>query len=473
MMNPMYKSSALAVLVLLGGCASAPLSVAELTDMPTTWPATMPVEIQGGDTLDPADPQLAALQAQALSSNRDIAQAALRWQQTQRQSRLSEQRLQPSVGLSVAGSRPLQAQPDTHSGDWSTSYGLSASASYEVDLWDRLAHATTVQQALTEAARTDIAAARALIVAQVAEHYWTQAALAAQVPLAAEQLRISREGLQITTLRVREGKLLPIEIDKAASALQSVQARLADLDSDQQLQRNRLALLLDLPPPGPSLLNPQLPQRPIPVWDLAAPAEVLARRPDVQRARWHVDAALARIQGAQAERYPRLSFSAGVGMGGGSWRDWLGQPLMTLGANLLVPLVDWRRLDLQRDIARTDLDLAALGLRDTVYKALSDVESQLIERERLQQQLSANARRLQEAVQAEQLAELRLRVGTIARLDWLQVRYARLGVEQERLQLQLRAWLVHAATVKALGVEMTDKRVASLSSQGRILHSIK
>lgn len=465
MMNPMYKSSALAVLVLLGGCASAPQPIAALNDIPTIWRAAVPAENQSGDAFDPADPQLAALQAQALASNRDIAQAALRWQQAQRQSRLSEQRLQPSVGLSVAGNRPLQAQPDTRPGDWSTSYGLSASASYEVDLWDRLAHATTVQLALTEAARTDIAAARVLIVAQVAEHYWTQAALAAQVPLAAEQLRISQDGLQITTLRVREGKLLPIEIDKAASALQSAQARLADLASDQQLQRNRLALLLDLPPPGPSLLNPQLPQRQVPVWDLATPAEVLARRPDVQRARWHVDGALARAQGAQAERYPRLSFSAGVGTGGGSWRDWLGQPLMTLGANLLVPLVDWRRLDLQRDIARTDLDLAALSLRDTVYKALSDVESQLIERERLQQLLSANARRLQESVQAEKLAELRLRVGTIARLDWLQARYARLGVEQERLQLQLRAWLVHAATVKALGMEMTDKPVANLSSQ--------
>jgi outer membrane protein TolC len=177
---------------------------------------------------------------------------------------------------------------------------------------------------------------------------------------------------------------------------------------------------------------------------------VLERRPDVQRARALVDAALARLQGAEAERYPRLSFSASLGSGGERASDWLANPLATLAANLAVPLIDWRRLDLQRDAARTELELAALALREVVALALVEVETALLEGERLRQQLDANATRLREAQETERLAALRLEAGAIARADFLQARNARLEAEQGRLQLRLRAWLNRAQLTRAV-----------------------
>ncbi|MFN3304490.1 MAG: TolC family protein, partial [Roseateles sp.] len=190
-----------------------------------------------------------------------------------------------------------------------------------------------------------------------------------------------------------------------------------------------------------------------PRWRLAEPAEVLARRPDVQRDRLGVDIALARLRVSEAERYPRLSFSAGIGTGGAESRDWLSQPLASLGANLVVPLIDWQRLALQRDSARTELDTAALTLRDTLHKALADIETQRIEAERARQQLAANASRLREAVENERVATVRYEAGAIARADWLQVRNARLDAEQTRIQLRAQQWLRQAGLFKALGGE--------------------
>jgi len=86
-----------------------------------------------------------------------------------------------------------------------------------------------------------------------------------------------------------------------------------------------------------------------------------------------------------------------------------------------------------------------------VAKAVVDVETRLIDGERLNQQLAANARRVDEAAQAEALAALRLEVGTIARADWLQAQSARLEAEQSRIQLLLRAWLNRAELVRAAG----------------------
>lgn len=447
--------------LLLAGCAHGPAARAPDVTPPTAW------SLASGDTTPDwaglLDPQLAALQARALQANRDIALAAQRWKQAQLLAEQGALRWLPSAGGSANASRPVETQsttrnvdvggvtvPVTTSTGWSRSYGASLGVGYELDLWDRLAQNTAAQRAQAEAARTDIAAARLLIRAQVAEAYWTLAAIRTQRPLAEAQLVLTRETLELTRLRVREGKLLPIELDKIAVTVQAAETRLADLAADGLLQRQRLALLLDEPLPGPAP-EAALPGDAPPHWRLAEPADVLAQRPDVQRARLGVDAALARLRVSEAERYPRLSFSAALSTGGTRASDWLSQPLAAFAANLTVPLIDWQRLNLQRDGARSELDTAALTLRDTLHKALADIEAQRIEAERAAQQLQANAGRLREAVENERLARLRYEVGAISRADWLQIRSTVLDAEQTRIGLRLQQWVRQAALFKSLG----------------------
>ncbi|MFG6428368.1 TolC family protein [Roseateles sp. LYH14W] len=455
------RLTSMAAAWLLVGCAHGPVDKAPEVALPTAWSQA------GGDaTPDWAgllDPTLAALQARALDANRDIALAAQRWKRAQLLADHGALRWTPSAGLSTNASRPLETQsttrnvdvggvtiPVTSSTGVSRSYGANIGVGYELDLWDRLGQTQAAQRANAEAAQTDIAAARLSIRNQVAEAYWTLASLRARQPLAETQLAITRETLELTRARVREGKLLPIELDKIAATVQAAENRLADLAADTLLQRQRLALLLDEPLPGPSP-DAALPVNEPPQWRLAPPADVLARRPDVQSARLGVDAALARLRASEAERYPRLSFSGSIGTGGSHASDWLSQPLASLGANLVVPMIDWKRLALSRDGARTDLDTAALTLRDTLNKALADIETQRIEAERLAQQLSANNSRLREAVENERLATLRYEAGAIARADWLQARSARLDAEQNRIQLRAQQWVRQAALFKALG----------------------
>jgi NodT family efflux transporter outer membrane factor (OMF) lipoprotein len=460
-MRTRLTSMSLATALLLAGCAHGPVDKAPEIALPTAWSQA------GGDTTPDwaglLDPTLAALQARALAANRDIALAAQRWKRAQLLADQGALRWTPSASLTTNASRPIETKsttrnvdvggvtiPVTSSTGVTRSYGASVGVGYELDLWDRLAQTQTAQRANAEAAQTDITAARLSIRSQVAEAYWALASLRARQPLADAQLGITRETLELTRSRVREGKLLPIELDKIAATVQAAEVRLADLAADTLLQRQRLALLLDEPLPGPSP-DAALPATDPPQWRLAEPADVLARRPDVQSARLGVDAALARLRASEAERYPRLSFSAGIGTGGSRAGDWLSQPLASLGANLVVPMIDWKRLALSRDGARTELDTAALTLRDTLNKALADIETQRIEAERLAQQLAANNGRLREAVENERLARLRYEAGAIARADWLQARSAWLDAEQNRIQLRAQQWLRQAALFKSLG----------------------
>ena len=454
---------ALAAIVAAGlsGCAltgPAPMAAPTAAPLPARWQAepaapdhaALPAAL--GDEALRADPELQALLERAEAANRDLVQAALRIEQARTQAGLSELRLTPSAGLNRGANRALDP-PGPLPATTTRSVGASLGVGYELDLWGRLAALRGADAAQLRAAETDQRAARLLLRQRVAESYWQLAAAREQGALAQQQLQINRELLAATRLRVQEGKLLPIEIDRAAATLQQAEVRLADLQADGAQQRLQLALLLDEPPPGPPLLRPRLPGAVPAPWRIGAnPATVLERRPDVQRARAQVDAALARSQAAEAQRYPALSFSASLGTGGSAVRDWFSNPVAALVGNLVVPLIDWRRLDLQRDAARTELELAALSLRETVARALVEIEAALIDGQRLQQQLDANGTRLREAQAAERVAALRLEVGAIARADFLQAQNARLEAEQGRLQLQLRAWLNRAQLARALAL---------------------
>jgi outer membrane protein TolC len=165
-----------------------------------------------------------------------------------------------------------------------------------------------------------------------------------------------------------------------------------------------------------------------------------------------VDAALARLRVSEAQRYPQLSFSANLSTNGSRASDWLSQPLLSLAGNLVVPLIDWQRLDAQRDSARTELELAALQLRDTVARSVVEVEALLVEGQRLRDQQAANVARLREATQAARQAALRYETGTLSRADWLQLEVARLDAEISAQQLLLRERVQREQLARALAL---------------------
>lgn len=445
------------VAALLAGCALPPPD-APVIEPPPAW-ATLPAPAPAPDERwrGPTDPALEALQQRALAANRDIAHALLRWQAAERQEALAGLALQPAptLGANASESRLLES-----GGRLQRTVALDAGVSYEADLWQRLALAQRAERALVRASAADWAAARVLVRARVAEAWWTLAALDAQAPGLAVQIEGAEQALALTRLRVREGKLLPIEIDKAAATLQDLRLQAAQQAEQRTQQRLQLGLLLAdpgyVPTPG------RLPAETAADWRATeTPQQVLDRRPDVQQARAALDAALAREHAALAARYPQLTFSVAATSGGARWSEWLQHPLATLSGALLVPMVDWRRLDLQRDDARGERDRAALQLRDAMHRALVEIEQLAAEQARLQGEEAAQAQRLREARTGERIAEAKRAAGAISRLDWLQARNARLAAEQDAIGLALRRLLNAVALQRALVADGTTTEAAT------------
>lgn len=444
----MAPVAVLALAALLAGCAvPQPPRPPEPVDLPARWSEHNALVAPDQPWSGQLDPQLAALQAQALEANRDVRLAVLRWRAAQQQLRLGElaRAPQPSLGLSASTSLAV----DSPLPEWRSQVGATASLAYEADLWGRIAAGVAASRAQAEAAQRDIEVARLLIRSQVAEAWWQLGSNRLQRGLVAPQREAAQAVLEAARVRVREGRLAPIEVDRAASTLQQLELRLAQLAADDAQALQALALLLDRPVLRLSG-EPVLPEGVPPLPALADPARVLERRPDVQRARLAVDAALARLRVSEGSRYPGLSFSAGVSTGGSAAADWLRNPVASLASSLVVPLVDWQRLDIQRETARTELEVAALQLRDTVHRSLVEVERLLVERRRLEQAWQAQQARLREAAQADRQAQARVQAGALAPADAQQARGARLAAEQDALGLRLQQWLNHAGLMRAV-----------------------
>lgn len=447
--------------LLLAACAGAPITPPAAPPAPTPWAQT-PSANEAAAWEPLLTPALQGLLQQAQTANIDIRRAALAWQSAELQAKAQGLRVQPSAGLNASANRPLQSQgatinvngvlvPVSQSAQWSHSYGASFGAGFEIDLWNRLAQLDAQQAALSEAARSDIAAARQTIASRVAESYWTLSANERFTELARAKLQLAELALQLVTARVKEGKLPPLEIPKAAASIQSAREQVAFNEASAAKARLTLAQLLDQALPGPVVSAAPLPDR-LPAWTADEPAQVLERRPDIHRARLQVDAALAAARATRASRYPQLSFSAGLGTGGAHLSDWFAQPLLSLASNLTVPLIDWRRLDLQDAQSRNSLESAALQLRAQISTALGEVQGLLVDQGRIvSSRESAETQRAQ-AFEAARIARLKFDVGSLARADELQARIAALDTEQAVIQAQLDAILNRLSLLRALAV---------------------
>ena len=147
------------------------------------------------------------------------------------------------------------------------------------------------------------------LLAEVALNYVEARTLQMQLQVGEENLKSQAETLQLTEWRLAAGLVSVVDAEQARSNLESTRAALPRLRSNIAAAKNRLAVLLGV---FPGALEAQLAaRRPVPEPPLeiavGVPAEVLRRRPDVQRAERQLAAQTARVGVATADLYPRFA----------------------------------------------------------------------------------------------------------------------------------------------------------------------
>ncbi|MXX61123.1 MAG: TolC family protein [Holophagales bacterium] len=188
----------------------------------------------------------------------------------------------------------------------------SLAASFEIDLWGRLRNRELAALLDAEASVHDLRSLAISLSSGLAEVWFGVVAERELIALLESQQRTSERFLELTQLRFGQGlgpaqdigrqreQLLSLrgQIELARGRLESLEFQLATLLGSAERQTPDDASGL-----GSLLETAQQPE-------LGVPAALLERRPDLQAARWRVEAADRRAAAAVKEWLPSLSLSA-------------------------------------------------------------------------------------------------------------------------------------------------------------------
>ncbi len=453
-----------ALLPLLAGCGSlveAPYE-APAASVPAGWRAPEPAT--AGTPPAPAlerwwlafdDPTLSALVEEALARNNDLAAATIAVRRAQLEAGLAADALLPRLGASLDASRRSRLSDGGESlsqGDRSeTSYGLSGSVSYELDLWDRLGSERDAARWAALASEQDRQATALALSATTAQLYWQLLYLKQRIALARASIGYAEQTLALARTRLDAGAASPLETLQAERSLEAQRATLSDFEQQRFETESALAILFDGPPRALAVPRDGLPAAPLPAVAPGLPAELLARRPDVRAAQLRLRRDLETIEATRASYLPSLTLTGSLGSSSVALLDLLSNPVGTLGAGLVLPFLNVNEMRLSRAISETQFEADVVDYRQTLYTAFAEVENALAARRNLavqQQRLEAT---LAAARQAEQLLETRYREGAEDLQAWIDAQEDRRSAEENLLQNRLDQLANQVALYQALG----------------------
>lgn len=455
----------------LAGCALAPqpphdeIAKQALPNLapPAKWAAGGAPGAVASDWLATlGDPRLDALVREALAYNADLRVAAARVDVAAAYVAGAKSPLWPQASLLARGGGKM-------SGDSSGLQGVGLVVSWELDLWGRVrsvAKATELQYDSTvldaEYARQSIAALVVKSWVLAVESRLAKAQAEAMAKSAAQLLALARD-----RQRVGSGDEYDVSIALAGVETYRDAARALDLAYTNAL---RAIETLVGRYPGASVAVPDA----LPAWTAVAPAgvpsELLERRPDVAAAERRVAAAFYRTEEAKAARLPRITLSANLTTISSELfvlqpRD---NPVASFGAGLVQPLFLGGLLQSQID-ARTAEQQAAIADYGRIgARAFGEVESALAAADAASDREAMLARAVRDNERAQELANVRYRVGTIdlrsveqQQLALYASRVALLHVQAERLVQRVNLHLALGGGLEAAPAAPTKTSDAS------------
>lgn len=361
------------------------------------------------------DPKLDQLVETVLSNNNDLFAANLRVRKALLQADLAGVAQLPQLtGTGNAqGNLPL-----TDTSAASSNFSIGLGASYEVDLWGRLASSKDMVALQAAASAEDVEAARTTVIASTIETYWRLAYTNRDLSAARASLRIARQVEDLIKSQTAAGAATELELAEIRQTVESQAASLSDLEQNRVVLRNALGVLLN------GVANPvaepqSLPRR-TPVQITAGlPADLLARRPDLRAAELRLRATLRNVDGTRASLYPQITLTGNLGSASTELLQILSNPIATLGAGLALPFLNLRDGELRVKVSEVEYQLAVTEFRSALLTAFSDTGTALSARTTLNQKSHRLRAALEAAQSAEKLTEERYRAGSVALRVWL------------------------------------------------------
>lgn len=386
------------------------------------------------------DPTLDACVARAYRRNGDLEMALARVEQARAVLGETKSYQSPTLDGQFTASRgrilgPTVGMPSDREQDGSM---LVGSINYELDLFGRLRHGTAASRADWLATRAAHDNVRLVLAANVARSYFNLRCLDEQLAILRETLHADRRTLAILRERYTLGKDDELNARRFEAQTASVERMLRQHEDALSQNETALMVLMGADPaemetarahaPISVDLFPTLPELPT-----GLSPRILDRRPDLMQIRLEYAAALARVDKAEAERYPTLDIGALLGAAGGSLDDlFSGSTGWSLTGQLTAPIFDAGRRKSRAEQARALAWETHVRYEQTARTAFGEIVDAIGTRENLAQQAEQYEIMLDAQSKTYDLAAEQFQGGKVGQLDVLDAHRSLLQVRLDR-----------------------------------------
>lgn len=472
---PLRRLGLAALLFALGGCT---------TLAPDYERPQLPVPASLDGTANPAaayaplawravfaDPQLRQVIELALANNRDLRVALLNIEKARAQYRIQRADSWPSVNLNGqhSASRAVAGEDGTQVNRGSSlQAGLS---SWELDLFGRLRSLN--QQALETYLATEQTqrSTQLSLMAETASAWLEIAASKQRLAVAQDTLASQQHTLKLTRAMHEEGVVSGVDLASVQASVESARVDVSTYETDLAQARNALDLLTGMPVPagllpdaGHGAMQASVALSALPA---GLPSTVLLQRPDVQAAEHALMAANANIGAARAAFFPRISLTAGAGIGsqglsdlfdGGGHRIWSFVPSITL------PIFNAGALRAELDVATVSRDINVAQYERAIQTAFRETADALAVRQRIAERLDAQQALVAANQRSYDLADARYRNGVDSYLETLTAQRSLYSARQGLIGLRLEEAINRITLFRVLGGDAGNEAAPVLAS---------
>ena len=413
------------------------------------------------------DPYLTRLVLEAAADNKDIAEAQANIEaaraavQGARASSLPLGQLTAGVtrqkqsSSSFGADLPIEFTPQTQ-------YSAGAEASWEIDLFGRVANSISQAEAALggrQAVAADISRA---ITAQTASTYLTLRELDARIDVNSRSLERQEVVLDLTRQLRDAGEVADLDVERQRNLVESTRAAIVALKTARAQSLAGLSQLTGKTVPEFLQAHPELapfgsndmpPVEAAGELAIGPPVEMLRRRPDVRAAERQLAAANYVVGSEMADLYPSITLAGQASFTANEPGELFADEALgySFGPRLSWGIFNYPLTRAQIDQAEAEAEAARAAFESTVKGALTETDAALESYNYAMEEAALRARALGAAERALDLVELRYQEGAESLLSLIDAQRQTLSASDAEVQSRYEALRRQVDVYRAFG----------------------
>ena len=459
------RSSRFVILILLAAfflqaCSLAPKYTRPGTPLPDLAPASWP-QIENAENAgwwsSFNSKALPRLQEEGIARNRNFAAAGWQLSQAIAQSRVARAPLFPWIGAEGGASRTGHHAGPNDAFTMTDTLSGGFQASYELDIWGRLRSQADSAAFMAEATLNDWRAVGLSLESDIAIAYFQVLALRERLAVQRDILSTAEQTLQYIEKQQRAGAASTLDLARQRSDVASMNARVQDLERQEQAAKNALNNLLGAaitPEELETLMSSESMAKltPPPV-SAGMPSSLLLRRPDILKAEASLKAANANIGAARAAFLPLVNLTVQGGWQSDEFHT-LFRPsstLYALASSLVAPIFQGGRLMAQHDAAKARAEELVARYQQAALSAFLETDTAIAATSFLAREEENRNTAVREAREAYRIVRVQYREGSTDFLNLLDAQRTLLTAQDAQIAVTLARLNTTVGLFKALG----------------------